>query len=196
VKNLMDALAASLVYPGRPTAAAALAAAGELDRLGDEVVATTLRDLTRYLDDAPPGEAEERYTPLFDMSPTCTLDIGYHLYGDGYERGALLAGLTRELDAAGIDLGGQLPDWLPLQLRLFARLAADDRALLFEAVLRPGLKKMEGLLRDGSDPWSGVLRVLRPLLAQLAGVPADSPAGAEPTTRLPMAPASAEDLHA
>ncbi|HEU4390292.1 MAG TPA: hypothetical protein VFV34_20990, partial [Blastocatellia bacterium] len=61
---------------------------------------------------------QELYTRTFDLNPVCTLDIGYHLFGENYKRGELLARL-RETEAP-FDLGQatQLPDHLPVLLRL------------------------------------------------------------------------------
>src|ERR1035437_11124036 len=92
---LLEAVPAALEYPGpgkaeRPGTAGALTGA-------PPALASALHALSAYLAAASAGEAEERYTALFDLNPVCTLHAGYHLFGEDYKRGELLAGLAAEL---------------------------------------------------------------------------------------------------
>src|SRR5690242_1791168 len=38
-------------------------------------------------------QMQERYTQTFDLNPVCTLEVGYHLFGESYKRGLFLANL-------------------------------------------------------------------------------------------------------
>lgn len=169
----LDLVALSLEYPdafvrtvldrARPDGSALGAA------LGGAVAA-----LLSYLRLAPAHEPEERYTALFDLSPVCTLHVGYHLFGDAYQRGALLAGLAAEMRRAEVpQKQGELPDFLPSLLRLVARTReAADRARLVDLVLRPGLSRMAAALAESEAPWAPVVRALPAALAPLgAGLP-------------------------
>ena len=92
-RETLDQLAACLDYPCPETPALARRAAERL--AGDHVaVARALWELAVWLETAPAGEAEERYTALFDLQPVCTLHAGYQVFGDTYQRGELLAGLA------------------------------------------------------------------------------------------------------
>jgi nitrate reductase molybdenum cofactor assembly chaperone len=130
--------------------------------------------------------AAERYTVLFDMSPVCTLAVGYHVFGETYARGELLAGLTGELREHGVSCGDELPDHLPVLLQLLGSMPhAEDRRLLLSVVLLPGLEKMLQELESASDPWSGVVRMLPDLLRELfpdeVSLPADLVAVQDPS---------------
>ncbi|MDP6124956.1 MAG: hypothetical protein QGH20_04280, partial [Candidatus Latescibacteria bacterium] len=108
------------------------------------------------------------YTLLFDLKPVCTLNLGHHIYGDTYQRGALLAGLASDLNAAGIDHGHDLPDFLPTLLRLLGWLDdEEDRRLLVYAVMEPALKSINAALKDSSGPWPEILRLLPALITSL-----------------------------
>lgn len=161
-RNTFDRLAVCLEYPCEETASAASQAANEpgisgglrdtLARLADWVV----RDL---------NEAEEFYTRMFDMSPVCTLHAGYHLFGEDYQRGALLAMLRGELRAAHIDEKNDLPDFLPTLLRLLRHLEdPEDRSLLVSSLLLPALEKMTHAVERGTDPFSSLLKELPGIL--------------------------------
>lgn len=162
-------VAASLAYPGPSSALRALEAAAEMDPVEPDMAAAFGR-LANWLSRALPGAAEERYSGLFDLSPVCTLHLGYHLFGEGYQRGALLAGLTAEMRRAGVPAEGDLPDFLPALLRLLAALPpGEDRETLVDALLLPALARMTEALKDVDSPWTEILRALPALLAPLGG---------------------------
>lgn len=164
-RETLDSVAASLEYPAVSTAGPARRAAERV--AGDHIaLARALWDLAVFLERAEPGEAEERYTALFDLNPVCTLHVGYHLFGENYPRGALLVGLRMELRRVGLDDTADLPDFLPTLLRLLGRVdEAQDRAILLESVLLPGLGRMVDELGDSRGAWADVLRALPEVLA-------------------------------
>lgn len=64
---------------------------------------------------------QERYTAAFDLSPSTTLNMTYHHWGDGEKRAAALVALHRIYRDAGYDIdSGELPDYLPLVLEFLA----------------------------------------------------------------------------
>ena len=94
------------------------------------------------------------YTRTFDLSPVCALDIGYHLFGENYKRGVFLANL-RETEAP-FDLGQehQLPDYLPVLLRLLTKLDDEElRGALIVDCMIPALEKMLKTLSEGENPY-------------------------------------------
>lgn len=104
---------------------------------------TPLRDFNRQMSAITINEAQERYTRTFDLNPACAMEIGYHLFGENYKRGLFLAQLM-EMES-GLELGQQqqLPDYLPVLLRLVDRLAQSDvRGELIAECLVPALQKM------------------------------------------------------
>lgn len=94
-------------------------------------------------------EAEELFTRSFDVQSATTLDVGYVMFGDDYKRGELLVNLLREHRAAGVDCGTELPDHLPVVLRLISRWQDRELATEFvEEILHPVLVKMVGEFSD------------------------------------------------
>lgn len=116
------------------------------------------------------SELQEVYTRTFDLSPVCALDIGYHLFGENYKRGIFLANL-RETEAP-FDLGQehQLPDYLPVLLRLCARLEDEElRASLIAECLVPALEKMLKTLSEGDNPYRNLIATVNAVLKSEVG---------------------------
>jgi nitrate reductase delta subunit len=116
------------------------------------------------------SELQELYTRTFDLNPVCTLDIGYHLFGENYKRGVFLASL-RETEAP-FDLGQehQLPDYLPVLLRLLTKLDDQElRASLMVECLLPALSKMHKALGDGENPYRHLVQTVQAVLQSEVG---------------------------
>jgi nitrate reductase delta subunit len=129
-------------------------------------------------------QAQELFTQTFDLNPLCSLEFGWHLFGENYERGALLARLRRELAAHGVPENGELPDHLTHALPLLARmevLKADD---FYAACLFPALEKMTEAFRGKETPFAAVIAVSRDLLRAEHG--ALLAAAAQPAANLPV----------
>lgn len=105
--------------------------------------AAQLVAFTEFAENARLVDLEELYTRSFDVQAVTTLDVGYVLFGDDYKRGELLVNLSRELAAAGVDGGTELPDHLPNVLRLLDVIADTEvRAELVKKILGPALRKI------------------------------------------------------
>lgn len=90
-------------------------------------------------------EMQEIFTRSFDVQSITTLGVGYVMFGDDYKRGEVLVNLNREHRTAGVDCGTELPDHLPLVLRLLARWQDPEIVAEFvEEILYPALEKMIG----------------------------------------------------
>lgn len=110
-------------------------------------------------------EVQELYARTFDLNPVCALEIGYHLFGENYKRGEFLAKL-RETEGP-FDLGqeNQLPDYLPVLLRLLTRLEDEElRSSLISECLIPALDKMLNSLKESDNPYRFLLEALRTTL--------------------------------
>ncbi len=164
--RMFDDLAACLEYPDSHTSARAIEAADAVDaRWSGDPASAVLRDLAAWLKSERRGAPEERYTEVFDLKPICTPNLGYHLFGDTYQRGAFLAELASELNDVGVEHHKDLPDFLPTLLRLLGRLVdPEDRRLLVHAVLVPGLEAVVHALKESPGPWPDLLRALPGLL--------------------------------
>jgi nitrate reductase molybdenum cofactor assembly chaperone len=110
-------------------------------------------------------ELQELYTQTFDWNPDTTLDIGWHLFGENYDRGDFLVKLRGALRAHGVAESSELPDHLSHVLALMDRLSEGERAEFTAKFLQPAMNKLcEGLSKSDSI-FLPVLSTLRDQIA-------------------------------
>jgi nitrate reductase delta subunit len=128
----------------------------------------------RFRDEAtlPLAELQELYTRTFDLNPVCALEIGYHLFGENYKRGIFLANLRATEAPFALGQEEELPDYLPVLLRLLPCLEDDElsSALVHECLV-PALKKMLAPLQERANLYRHLLE----LLIDLFGTKEDAP---------------------
>ena len=111
---------------------------------------------------------QEQYTALFDMSPSTTLNVTYHLWGDDEKRARLLTRLQQVYAGAGLEKKSpELPDFLPLILEF---LASEPKAAQ-SGVIQTSLKGVETLverLKPGASHYAGLLEPLIELIMSQA----------------------------
>jgi nitrate reductase delta subunit len=99
---------------------------------------------------------QEMYTKTFDLNAGCTLDMGWHLFGERPERGVFLADLRSQLASADVEEGNELPDYLPLLLKLVARLPSDTASAL-QAALAPAVDRLRAALAADGSPYESLV---------------------------------------
>ena len=114
-------------------------------------------------------ELQERYTRTFDLNPVCALEIGYHLFGEDYKRGEFLANLRESENPYELGQEFQLPDYLPVVLRLLGKLEDEElRAQLIGYVLLPALEKMSEPFRKKENPYGNIVFLVEAILKSIA----------------------------
>jgi nitrate reductase molybdenum cofactor assembly chaperone NarJ/NarW len=114
-----------------------------------------LADALEYPVDAP-ASIQQQYVDAFDLDPACSLEIGWHLFGESPERGAFLSILREDLARAGIFERGDLPDHLPTLLRLIAR-EDDESAAALAAIIAPAVAHLAEYLRARRSPFADAI---------------------------------------
>lgn len=117
------------------------------------------------------GAIQELYTATFDMRPDLTTALGYHLFGDDVRRSVFMAKLKGKLEMHGIDAGAEMPDHLPLVLRLAAsEIDGEERQTLIREGLIPGLSRMRQVFgaADDGNPYRQALDALLTYLRSVA----------------------------
>lgn len=101
---------------------------------------------------APPRSdprGEELYARTFLVHPILSLECGWHLYGEEYERGVLMARIRERMRALGVPEAPELPDHLANVLPLADAMDEEERGLFVGAVVLPAVRRMvEGLKAD------------------------------------------------
>lgn len=96
---------------------------------------------------------EEVYIRCFDHSPPHALEIGWHLFGEDYHRGALLVRLRQELRRHGLAESTELPDHMTHVLALLGRMEPHEAHSFAEACVVPAIGKLLEGLRKSESPY-------------------------------------------
>jgi nitrate reductase delta subunit len=100
---------------------------------------------------------QELFTRTFDLNPMCTLEVGWQLYGEDYQRGEFLVKMREQLRAHEIHESGELPDHLTHALALLAQMEPDEAAEFGGEFLLPALDKMRAGWRESRNAFAALL---------------------------------------
>lgn len=164
----LDALATLLSYPDERAHAAARSAEACLQTAWPQAAAE-LAPFVAAAGAATLDGLEELFARTFDWSTTVALEVGWHLYGEQYERGAFLVRMRERLRATGVEEGSDLPDHLGTCLRLLGRLPADEAIGLTTVVLVPAVGKILAGFGAEPNPYVAVIRAVQTVVREVAG---------------------------
>lgn len=151
------ALGALLAYPDAGLAGRAEAAlAAELPPGAREALAA----FADHAKAADPRDLEELYTRTFDMNPACSLEVGWHLHGEQYERGAFLVRMRELLRRLELPEDHELPDHLSHALRVLGRLEGEEGRRFAAESLVPAVAKMREGLTGQDNPYRRLLEAV------------------------------------
>jgi nitrate reductase delta subunit len=106
-----------------------------------------LADLLRYPEDPL---RQELYVQTFEFNPACTLEIGWHLFGENYERGEFLVRMREQLRRHRIAESTELPDHLTHLLPLIACMEHGEAAQFVGEFILPALTKIRSAIHDNA----------------------------------------------
>lgn len=123
------------------------------------------------------SDLQELYTRTFDLNPVCALEVGYHLFGENYKRGEFLANLRQTESPFDLGQEYQLPDYLPVLLRLLTKpVDGELRNSLIGQCMVPAIEKMLSSFKDTENPYQYLLEAVRTTLQSEAGyIPIEAP---------------------
>lgn len=105
------------------------------------------------------SQLQELYTRTFDLNPACSPELGWHLFGERYERGLFLVKLRQLMRRVELAETTELPDHLAGVLELLPRLGEEEAADLAAACVLPALAKMRETLEDETHPYLALLEL-------------------------------------
>lgn len=167
--RVMSSMAVLIDYP-TPELPAQARAVSDYLQSNSKIWQDLLEGFALHVSLTPFSEAEETYTQAFDMNPSCTLEIGWHLFGETYKRGSFLANMRASLRAHNVEEGSSLPDYLPNLLRLLPKLDPKDAQGLVSDCILPSLAKIRPKL-ENATPYDLLLESLDLMLQELAPLP-------------------------
>lgn len=165
-------LAELFAYPHEGYAVAVEAARRCLSRV-DADAEKHLAEFAAAIERLTTTEREELFTRTFDINPIGALEIGWHLFGEDYHRGALLARLRVELRRHNIAETTELPDHLTHVLLLLDRMCEDEARDFALACVLPALEKMLAGFGGKENPYEHLLRCVLAVLRRRFNVVGD-----------------------
>jgi nitrate reductase delta subunit len=140
------------------------------EAITDQLSAISYTEIAEQLRYPEEPEAQELYVQTFEFNPACTLEIGWHLFGENYERGEFLVRMREQLRRYGIAESTELPDHLSHLLALIPRMEHGEAADLAGQFVLPALAKIKEALKG--NPYAHVIAAIEGMLD--AGFP-DAP---------------------
>lgn len=189
-QQVLDDLAALLGYPAPHLRQLAEAACERVAALHVEA-GEELARFAAHVRASTTWELEELYTRTFDLNPVCALELGWHLYGEQYERGEFLAHMRDLVWSVGLAESTELPDHLTTVLPVLGRLERAPAERFTANYLRPALARMLAGFAGRENSYETVLRALALLLCDEIPEPpqgAHPGAGVTPRTHLDRRP--------
>ena len=145
-----DTLATLLKYPGETLCQ-------QIDRcrecFADEVpeMAGRIDSFKENVADKSLSDVEEMYIRTFDLNPLCTLDTGWQLFGEEYNRGLYMVRIRQEMRRFHIPETSELPDHLTNVLRILGRMDEEDAADFAISCIIPAVKKLLSILKKNES---------------------------------------------
>ena len=115
------------------------------------------------VDGKPLNELEEAYIRTFDLNPLCSLDTGWQLFGEEYNRGLYMVKIREEMRRLGLPETTELPDHLTNTLRVLGRMTNDEAISFSVSCLIPATRKILGAIKQ-EDPYRPLVEGVSKLL--------------------------------
>ncbi len=103
---------------------------------------------------------QELFIRTFDLSPVCTLEVGWHLYGENYERGAFLVRMREQLREHGLAESDELPDHLTHVLAVLGRMDCESGCEFAGRFVLPAMAKMMDGFKEKQNPFENVMKAI------------------------------------
>ncbi len=163
--KIYDALATVLTYPGEDYHGVvedciASANRGVVPKEAHDLLSNFAEQVRRLSIE----QAQEQFTQTFDLNPLCSLELGWHLFGENYDRGIMLVRMREQLRRHNIPETTELPDHLTYALRLLARMKAAAAEDFAGAIVLPALARMLAALKNKQTPYENVLAAVRQIV--------------------------------
>lgn len=166
MRKVLSKMANLLDYPDEQIHSLTRECRSELSHL-DKQAAEHIQQFQEAIKDFPLNGLEEVYTRTFDLQMLCYPYIGYHLFGESYQRGAFLSQLRERFRKYNFSEGKELPDHIGVLLRFLAVVPDDEECrVLVDDGMAPALHQMQKVFEDNKSPYGYLIRALTLLLEQ------------------------------
>ncbi len=174
-RGMFASFARLLCYPTKRTIESAeslfVSLQAELPEAAREIA-----EFGQFIEQQELWQVEEEFTRVFDCSPECALEIGWHLFGEEYARGLFLVRMREEMRKFGIEESTELPDHIVHVLAIVAAMSRVESIKFVKACVLPAVDKLHAALEERQTPYCQVVRALH---SSLEGVFGKAPSASE-----------------
>jgi nitrate reductase molybdenum cofactor assembly chaperone NarJ/NarW len=117
-------------------------------------------------------ELEESFTRTFDLNPACCPEIGWHLFGERYDRGSFMVWMRGQMRSLEIAETHELPDHLVHIMPVLGRMEGEEQTRFATQAVEPALAGMIEKIEDPTNPFRSLLESTQTLLIANHGEPA------------------------
>ena len=125
--------------------------------------AQNLSPLGEFVEAEDLRAVEELFTRSFDLNPSCCLEIGWHLFGEDYQRGEFLVNMRQALAEEELEESAELPDHVSHCLYLLTCLDPEDAEAFVRRFILPALDKVLDAV-EPKNPFTCLIQALHRLL--------------------------------
>lgn len=164
----LDGLANILCYPGEGYKSRVAECLQFMASHADsEEIIGRLSAFAKATRDLTTADLEELYTRTFDINPVSSLEVGWHLFGETYERGAFLVQMRDALRRCGVEESTELPDHLTSVLHAAGRMGQSEAEEFINLRVQKAVGKMLEGFAGQSNPYEHVLVSVQLLLTKM-----------------------------
>lgn len=120
-------------------------------------------------------DLEELYVRTFEHNPPCALEVGWHLFGENYDRGAFLVWMRAQLRRYDLAESVELPDHLSHVLAVLGRMEDAEAGFFARDCVLPALERLAAGLHGKENPYQHLVAALRQVLTADHGPPSPLP---------------------
>jgi len=154
--EVFQAWADLLQYPGEKGSALIQQRIDEIRTAAPEL-GPDLQRMVDYAASHGDSDLEEVFTRTFDSNAERALEVGWHLHGENYARGAFMVRMRNLLRELEVEETAELPDHLSHVLSVLARANPELTAALAKGVVAPALAKIADGFSDDRNPYYGIV---------------------------------------
>lgn len=120
-------------------------------------------------------DLEELYVRTFEHNPPCALEVGWHLFGENYDRGAFLVWMRAQLHHYQLAESAELPDHITHVLAVLGCMEDAEADCFARDCVLPALERLAAGLHGKDNPYEHAVAALRLVLTASHGAPAPLP---------------------
>ena len=120
-----------------------------------------LIDFINYYQQTNLSTWQQEYTQVFDYSPSTSLYLFDHVYGDSRQRGMAMVNLKMMYEDEGLHLSdSELPDYLPVFLEFLSETQSEESACNHLAEVKEVVEKIAKSLKEGNSRYAELLEII------------------------------------